>query len=264
MEALLVPDFATEAYDGLAPHYDAFTAGHDYDGWLGVLEALAVEHGLRGQWLLDVGCGTGKSFLGMLERGYEVVACDLSPEMVARARNKVRGGRAEVLVADMRDLPELGAFDLVTCTDDAMNYLLSGAELLDALHGFERNLRPGGVAIFDLNTLGTYRIWYAGTAAMDSEGAFFCIRGEASAELEPGDTASVWIEIFSPAPDDLWRRTRSRHVQRHHPRDEVEEAAAEAGLEVVAVRGYSGGLCLSAAPDEEVDSKFVYVARKPA
>jgi hypothetical protein len=53
-------------------------------------------------------------------------------------------------------------------------------------------------------------------------------------------------------------------VQRHHPRDEVEEAAAEAGLEVVAVRGYSGGLCLSAAPDEEVDSKFVYVARKPA
>jgi SAM-dependent methyltransferase len=264
MEALLLPDIATEAYEGLAPHYDAFTAGHDYAGWLGLLEAVAVEHGMRGRRLLDVGCGTGKSFLGMLERGYEVVACDLSPEMVTRARDKVPAGRAEVLVADMRDLPELGTFDFVTCTDDAMNYLLSGAELRDALDGFERNLRPGGVAIFDLNTLATYRVWYAGTAAMDSEGAFFCIRGEASAELGPGDTASVWIEIFSPGPGDLWRRTRSRHVQRHHPRDEVEGAAAEAGLEVVAVRGYSGGVCLNERPDEEADSKFVYVVRKPA
>src|SRR5215213_11332309 len=115
MEALLVPDHALEAYDGLAPHYDAFTSEHDYEGWLAVLEDLAMAHGMRGRKLLDVACGTGKSFLGMLRRGYEVVACDLSPEMVARARAKVPNGRAEVLVADMRDLPELGAFDFVTC-----------------------------------------------------------------------------------------------------------------------------------------------------
>src|SRR3954449_3745566 len=130
MQALLVPDLPAEAYDGLAPAYDAFTAGHEYVRWLDYLEDLAVEHGLSGKALLDVGCGTGKSFLAMLDRGYEVVACDLSPEMVARAREKVENdARADVFVADMRALPELGAFDLVTCLDDAMNYLLTGDQL---------------------------------------------------------------------------------------------------------------------------------------
>ena len=53
---------------------------------------------LRGRRLLDVACGTGRSFLPMLERGYDVTACDISPAMAARAREK-SGGAARVLVA---------------------------------------------------------------------------------------------------------------------------------------------------------------------
>src|SRR3954447_12132766 len=102
MEALLVPDQALEAYDGLAPHYDAFTAGYDYERWLDALEELAHEHGLVGRRLLDVACGTGKSFLPMHDRGYEVVACDLSPGMVSRAREKAPAG-IDLFVADMRE-----------------------------------------------------------------------------------------------------------------------------------------------------------------
>src|SRR5215212_7437646 len=134
MEALLVPDQALSAYDGLAPHYDAFTAGYDYDRWLGALEELAGEHGLRGRRLFDVACGTGKSFLPMLERGYEVVACDLSPGMVERAQGKA-GAAADVFVADMRELPAVGVFDLVTCLDDAVNYLTTPADLRAAMRG---------------------------------------------------------------------------------------------------------------------------------
>src|SRR4051794_9325805 len=189
MEGLLVRDPAAAAYDGLAPHYDALTVGHDYDRWIDVLERLGREYGLSGKRLLDVACGTGKSFLPMLERGYEVVACDLSPGMVERAREKLPDGRAELLVADMRELPILGAFDLVTCLDDAVNYLTSADELAAALRGFARNLRPGGVAIFDSNTLATYRTSFAGDAALECDGAFFCWRGEASAEAEAGALA---------------------------------------------------------------------------
>src|SRR3954451_21593516 len=122
MEAVYALDQALAAYDGLAENYDALTEGHDYERSIDALEALAIEHGFAGHRVLDVACGTGKSFIPMLDRGYEVVACDLSPEMVSRAREKVPPGRAQLLVADMRDLPELGAFDLVTCLDDAINY----------------------------------------------------------------------------------------------------------------------------------------------
>jgi SAM-dependent methyltransferase len=262
--ALLVPDQAQEAYDGLAPHYDAFTHGYDYERWLDALARLAAEHGNGGRRLLDVGCGTGKSFVPMLARGFSVVACDLSPEMAAIAREKVDTGVAQVLVADMRDLPVLGSFDLITCLDDAVNHLASARELEAAACGFARNLAPGGVAIFDANTLATYRSSFSGDAAMDRDGSFICWRGEAAGEVGPGETASAWIEVFEPDPSGLWRRTRTRHVQRHHPRCEVERALASAGLELCAALGQSPGVRLDPEPDELLHSKVVYVARRPA
>src|SRR2546423_10557691 len=117
-------DPAFVAYERLAPFYDRFTESYDYDRWLPRLEAIALDHGLSGKRLLDVGCGTGKSFAPMLARGYEVVGCDISPAMVERARERF-GDRAEVFVADMRELPRIDTFDLVTCLDDALNYVLT-------------------------------------------------------------------------------------------------------------------------------------------
>ena len=81
---------ATRAYAVLAPAYDLLTAEYAYGPWLSAIERLAREHGLSGHRLLDVGCGTGKSFLPLLQRGFHVTACDISPEMVALARREGR------------------------------------------------------------------------------------------------------------------------------------------------------------------------------
>src|SRR5688572_7361509 len=84
------------AYERLAPAYDVLTADYRHDRWLAALEALAREHGLRGRRLLDVACGTGKSFLPLLDRGYDVAGCDLSPAMLARAAEKAPTARLVV------------------------------------------------------------------------------------------------------------------------------------------------------------------------
>src|SRR4051812_41745417 len=141
---LAYEDPTIAAYEQLAPYYDRYTHDFSHEPWLAYVEEISLRHGLRGSRLLDVGCGTGKSFVPMLERGYDVTACDLSPSMVAQARERARG-RAEVLVADARDLPLLGRFDLVTCIGDALNYILSEEDLRLAFEGIARNLRPGGI-----------------------------------------------------------------------------------------------------------------------
>src|SRR5437763_6368482 len=160
MGGTCVADPARAAYEVLVLFYGLCSESYDYERWLSKLEALAIEHGLSGQRLLDVGCGTGKSFAPMLARGYEIVGCDISPAMVEKAR-ETAAGRAQVLVADMRDLPPLGAFDLVTCLDDALNYVLSEDELCASLAGMAANLRPGGLLLFDLNTVANYRRLFA-------------------------------------------------------------------------------------------------------
>lgn len=261
MAALTLQDEAREAYDGLAPYYDLFTAGYDHDRWLHRLERVAIEHGLSGRRLLDVACGTGKSFLPLLRRGYEVTACDLSPAMLDSARAKVGGG-VRLFAADMRALPEVGAFDLVTCLDDAVNYLVSDADLESALLGMAANLRGGGLLLFDVNTLATYRASFASDAAADGTGTFFCWRGGGSAEAAPGTHASALVEVFEEVGGGLWRRTRTEHRQRHHPRAVIERALARAGLELVAVYGQARGARLERVVDEERHRKAVYVARR--
>jgi SAM-dependent methyltransferase len=255
-------DPAVAAYQALAPFYDRYTDGYDHERWLANLEEIAIDHGLRGRCLLDVGCGTGKSFVPMLRRGYEVVACDISPAMVERAR-LVAGGEADVLVADVRELPTLGRFDLITALDDALNYLLSDDELYEAFRGIARNMRTGGLLVFDLNTLGTYRGFFASDAALDTDGAFMCWRGEGDRDAEPGCLSTSTVEVFATEDGECWRRTRSHHIQRHHPPAVVAELLEASGLELVDRRGQKTGAVLDPDGDEAEHAKFVYFARRP-
>ena len=127
-----------------------------------MVERILRPHGLadRGR-LLDVGCGTGKSFQPWERRGWSILACDASPAMLRRAAAKA-GPRTETLVADARDLDVLGSFDLVTLVDDVVNYLEPG-ELVATFAGAARNLAPRGLLAFDVNTLISYRTFFAET-----------------------------------------------------------------------------------------------------
>jgi SAM-dependent methyltransferase len=259
-----VQDPACEAYELLAPFYDSYTHKYSHERWLASIEAIALEHGLRGTRLLDVGCGTGKSFLPMLARGYEVTAFDISPAMAARACEAASGSGAEVLVADVRDLPELGRFDLATALDDALNYMLSDEELMAAFSGLARNLRPGGLLVFDLNSLPAFRHGLTRDMAMETDDAFFCWRGEVMdpEDMPSGGIGSSVIEVFSSEDGECWRRTSSRHVQRHHPPEVVERLLREAGFELLSRRGQVTAAQIDRVGDEARHRKLLYFARR--
>src|SRR3954470_7287281 len=179
---------ARTAYDALAPFYDEVTAHHDYELWWSTLEPLVTAAGLTGRRALDVACGTGKSFVPLLARGYQVCACDLSPAMLERAATKANG-RVTLHVADMRALPRLGAFDLVSVLDDALNYLLTERELVAALRGVRRNLAPSGVTVFDVNTLMAYRLLFASNDVVQAGGRVHVWRGHERPDFALGQLA---------------------------------------------------------------------------
>ncbi len=248
-----------EAYDALAPAYDLLTAGHDHAAWAEQLEELARRAGLSGRRLLDVGCGTGSSALPMRARGYEVAGVDVSPGMLSLAREKL-GPDVRLELADMRRLPVLGAFDLVWSVADGINHL-GRDDLADAFAGFRRNLAPGGVVVFDLDTLASFRALYSSLIVVPGESRIVVFDGQESAELEEGAAAAAHIDCLEPDSPPWWRRTRSVQRQRHHPRGEVEGALAAAGLELVAVWGTDGAGASEMPLDEERHNKAVYIAK---
>jgi SAM-dependent methyltransferase len=250
--------WATQAYEAIAPVYDDFTAHHDYQLWLGNLLPKARHHGLRGHRLLDVGCGTGKSFLPMLERGWEVTACDISPSMLARARAKA-GESVQLSVADMRKLPDFGEFDLVWALDDAVNYLLSGKEMEEALSGMKANLAPDGLLMFDVNTLQTYRTFFAEEQRVERGERRLIWRGQGSVDAEPGSISEARFEVETEGVPGVETHV---HLQRHFPESEVRAQLEQAGLECLGVYGHGFDAVPKQPVDELVHSKVVYIARK--
>jgi ubiquinone/menaquinone biosynthesis C-methylase UbiE len=111
-ESLVSPsDHAAAYFDQLAPRYDALWT----NSLAGRLQRAAVWRHLdplirRGDRVLDIGCGTGEDALHLAGLGAQVLALDVSPEMVRVARGK--GVNARVL--PMEGIHALAvAFDLV-------------------------------------------------------------------------------------------------------------------------------------------------------
>lgn len=249
---------AADVYDALAPAYDVLTGSYPHDRWLARLEQLAVQNGLTGRRVLDVACGTGASFLPLLARGYDVTACDISEAMLERARGKAP--HAHIHRADMRQLGVLGAFDLITCLDDALNYLTDEDEFEAALRGFAQNLAPGGVAIWDLNTIVQYRGQFARDQVIARSDLFIGWSAQAAANaIDPGALVEIAIDVFA-LEGDHWRRSTGIHRQRHWSRATVERLANQAGLDLLDVRGQHPGAVIDGALDELVHTKAIYLA----
>lgn len=84
---------------------------------------------LRGKRLLDAGCGTGALAVEAARRGADVTAIDLSPTLVALARDRApqelldaeHPGKIDFVSGDMLD-PALGQFDHVVGMDSLIHY----------------------------------------------------------------------------------------------------------------------------------------------
>jgi SAM-dependent methyltransferase len=254
------PPQPAAAYDALAPYYDAFTADSDYETWTVHVLDLARRQGLRGHALLDLACGTGRSLEPFAERGFHLTGCDVSEAMLAEAARRVP--EAVLVRADMRELPRLGHFDLVTCFDDSLNYLAGDDELAAAFAGIARNLGAGGLAMFDLNSLLAYRTSFATHRVTESDGVVFCWRGLGTADAEPGCSVEARLDVFAPIPENGYQRVATSHRQRHFERDRVVALLNGAGLECVDVHGVLEDATLAPVADETRHLKVLYTARR--
>lgn len=248
---------ARDAYEALAPAYDALTADYAHGPWLERIVALARDHGLRGRRAVDLACGTGRSSAPLLDLGFSLTAVDGAPAMVRRARDRLGPG-ADVHVADLRDLPDLGPFDLATCLCDSVNYLTEEEDLATALDGVARLLAPGGLLAFDVNTVVNHRAGFAATWEAELQGAHVAWRGHGDPELAPGGLTRAVVEVRRPGHPPA----AGEHVQRNWPLAVLSRRLAEAGLPLVAVRGQWPGGHLDPQADELLHPKLLLLARR--
>ncbi|PZS11631.1 MAG: hypothetical protein DLM60_23900 [Pseudonocardiales bacterium] len=254
------PYAVRDTYDRLAPFYDQDTAADDYGRWVGLYQELIVRYGAPGSRLVDLGCGTGKSALGLASLGYQVTGSDLSPAMLRVAAAKPGADQVRFVEADLSDLPDLGIFDIATCLGEPLCYLLAETELIAAFRGVSRLLAPGGLFLFDLNTAGFYRRLQGTPLVQDRDGEFVIWRG--SGFTDSGDLCHLDVDRFRREGGSCWQRLSYRHTFRHHPPQRVTALLAKVGLERLGKHGLRRGEFCDT-PDEDVDRKVIHACRKP-
>jgi SAM-dependent methyltransferase len=223
-------------YDPLAEHYHLIFEDWDASierqaNILNVLLASQLRDGpLK---ILDCACGIGTQALGFASRGHHVVASDLSPAAVARAKREAesRGLEISFHASDMTSLAEIEDrnFDVVAALDNALPHL-AREQIAAAVCAMGSKLKPGGLllaSIRDYDALIEQR-------PTIQEPGFYGLAGARRIVHQVWD----WIDedryavhlYITVQTDEGWKAHHFVSEYRCLLRDELSTALAEAGL----------------------------------
>ena len=222
-----------DAYTGFASVYDMFMDNIPYEEWCTYLTGLLREYGVDDGLVLDLGCGTGTLTRLLAEKSYDMIGVDLSDEMLEIAMEKEAEDPKGILylMQDMRAFELYGTVRAIVSICDSMNYMLEYEDFVEVLRLANNYLDPGGVFIFDLNTIYKYKETMGETTIAENreEGSFiwenFYDEEEQINEYD--------LTLYIREEDDRYRRFEETHYQKAYDLDTVKQAIADAGMEFV-------------------------------
>lgn len=128
-------------YDELAPWWPLFSPTSDYEEEANFFAKLFQEAGAKS--ILELGAGGG-NIAWYFKKHFQVTITDLSPEMLKIS--KKQNPDCEHIAGDMRTLRLNQKFDGVFI-HDAIMYMLTEADLLQAFQTAYEHLKPGGLLV---------------------------------------------------------------------------------------------------------------------
>lgn len=220
-----------DAYGSFAMVYDLFMDNVDYDGWSDYLRKLLRRYGVEDGLILELGCGTGSMTERLAEAGFDMIGVDCSGEMLEIAQEKKCESGLDILYLeqDMREFELYGTVRAVVSVCDSLNYILEDEELVKVFRLVNNYLDPGGIFLFDLNTIDKYRKIGDTTIAENREEGSFIWDNYYD---EDENINEYQLTIFLREGDgDLYRKYEEVHYQRGYELERIKELLKEAGLE---------------------------------
>ena len=134
-------------YDSWAEIYDDVYSFVDYD-----IDFYIKKSQQLGGKVLEIGCGTGRVTIPMLEAGADITAIDYSQKMLERLESKVGtiDGPIEIILQDVRTLNLKNSFNLIIFPYRGFQSLLSVEDQINALTSIRKHLNIEGRLIIDL------------------------------------------------------------------------------------------------------------------
>lgn len=249
-----------EAYTDFAQVYDEFMDETPYEEWCAFLVGMLGRYGLKEvadedsrllddtyvisdgpneqhlrqerNTILDLGCGTGTLTQLLARKGYDMIGVDNAQEMLQIAMEKRDESGLDILylLQDMREFELYGTVGAVVSVCDSINYLLEEEEVLRTFKLVHTYLYPGGVFIFDFNTVYKYsQIIGDATIAENREDCSFIWENyyHEAEEINEYD-----LTIFVRSKEALFQRFQETHYQRGYRLEQMCRLVEQAGLKI--------------------------------
>jgi SAM-dependent methyltransferase len=183
--------------------------------------------------VVDLGCGTGTFTRLLAQKGYDIIGVDNSEEMLAIAAAKSREEGQEILFLrqDMRELDLYSTVGTVVSVCDSLNYMLTEEDLFRVFQLVRKYLYPGGIFIFDFNTLYKYERIIGDTVIAENREACSFIWENI---FDPDSQCNEYdLTVFVREEDGRYRRFQETHHQRGYTVEEMVTLLQQAGFSIL-------------------------------
>lgn len=153
-----VASYDQKRYSGPANEYRQTVMANAYKDLVG---------SLKGKWILDIGCGSGRGVVAFAPEAEFAVGCDASIDMLRVTARKLSGQTKSALAsAYAQQLPFVNnSFDVVTSFN--FLHLFSLKTQRDMISEMKRVTKPGGTLVLEfdnalhgLGVVGLYKRWF--------------------------------------------------------------------------------------------------------
>jgi SAM-dependent methyltransferase len=202
--------------------------------------------------LLDLACGTGILARYFAGRGYDVIAADISPEMLSEAM-KTPCDNVQYLCQDMTRLDLYGTIDACICTLDGFNHLPGKDAVKAALARISLFMNTGGMLAFDVNTLYKHNRLLSGNTFVYDMDDVYCIWQNSACE---DNRIDMTLDIFAQNRQN-WSRYTENLSEVAYSLEEITQWLTDAGFGDVKVYDW-----LTLNPVHNESEKAVFVCQK--
>jgi len=243
-----------DQYTVLAQYYDQLTTDVQYEKWADYIQRQFSRHSQPIHTVTELACGTGSLARILAQRGYDMTAIDISPDMLSVAADKCEGLNVLFLCQDMAKLRLLRPADAVICCLDSINYVVRPTQLKKAFQRVYQSLAPGGLFLFDAKTPQALEE-ADGQVFLDETEDLYCVwRGDYNPRRR---ICSLGIDLFALQSDGSWDRGGEYHEEYAYTPEELTGFLKEAGFSHI--KQY-GELKMSAPKGD--DYRIFFTARK--
>ncbi|WP_408070346.1 class I SAM-dependent DNA methyltransferase [Butyrivibrio sp. JL13D10] len=262
-----------EAYTDFAKVYDEFMDETPYHDWAAYIARLISGYGISVPYrkkteeaveenneqddqqddpllqernlVVELGCGTGSFTEEMAKLGYDMIGIDNSGDMLGIARNKMEQAGLDIMYLE-QDMCELDLFctaGTIVSVCDSINYLIEDEQIRKAFTKVNNYLYPGGLFLFDFNTLHKYRDVIGDVTIAENRDDcsfiwenFFDVDTNINeydltlfVKKEAGKTSGKKDKIVESS-EELFERSIETHLQRGYTLDEMKAFIEQAGM----------------------------------